>query len=178
MVRYKTKRLIPVYVISEQSYIEKVVDSCTNRIQLYNAYKMILQFKKRNGFLPSEMQDHYRKKVERLRDQQKKTILPNAFETLKCMAENYEWEFVCYQEKNVMISFKKNFDYSKKPVRMNVYVLKSSIPGTTRLTISTSMTHPKKGNTQMFIKNVGMKTFLQLLENPRAHTGKRYQTKS
>ena len=76
-----------------------------------------------------------------------------------------------------MISFEKTFEYSDKPVRMNIYFKGSSTALNYNLTIGTYMNHPKKGKTQMFRRQVGRKTLIKLLKNPRQHTGRGYQKK-
>jgi hypothetical protein len=44
-------------------------------------------------------------------------------------------------------------------------------------TVKTSLDHPTQGRTQLFAAKVDPKTYLLILVNPRAHTGKRYQRK-
>jgi hypothetical protein len=45
----------------------------------------------------------------------------------------------------------------------------------TTATIKTSLDHPRQGRTQSFGSRVDPETYRAILENPRAHTGKRYQ---
>ena len=47
----------------------------------------------------------------------------------------------------------------------------------TSATVKTSMLHPKQGHTQLFGKRVTPDVYRQILEDPRAHTGVRYQRK-
>jgi hypothetical protein len=47
----------------------------------------------------------------------------------------------------------------------------------TTATIKTSMDHPTQGRTQLFASRVDPETYRAILENPRTHTGKRYQRK-
>jgi hypothetical protein len=42
-------------------------------------------------------------------------------------------------------------------------------------TVKTSLDHPTQGRTQLFAAKVDPQTYLSILRNPRAHTGKRYQ---
>jgi hypothetical protein len=45
----------------------------------------------------------------------------------------------------------------------------------TTATIKTSLDHPVQGRTQLFASRVDPETYRVILENPRAHTGNRYQ---
>lgn len=96
---------------------------------------------------------------------------------IKRWADYYKWTFICHQETTSMISYKKDFNYSKTSVRVNIYYTKASRWDNFGLTISTSMDHPKKGKTQMFRKNVGNKLLINLLKNPRFHSKRGYQRK-
>ena len=96
---------------------------------------------------------------------------------IKRLAKNREWKFICEQPKTSMISFEKEFEYSSKPVRMNVYYKKDSSQRNLNLTIATAMDHPKKGKTQLYRKNINNSQFIKLLKNPRQHTGRGYITK-
>jgi hypothetical protein len=53
-------------------------------------------------------------------------------------------------------------------------VLLLLLPGT----VKTSMDHPSQGKTQMFRRNLSDTQFESVCNNPRAHTGQGYQTKS
>lgn len=44
----------------------------------------------------------------------------------------------------------------------------------TTATVKTSLEHPRQGKTQLFAARVDPGTYRNILENPRAHTGKRY----
>lgn len=48
----------------------------------------------------------------------------------------------------------------------------------TTATIKTSLDHPAQGRTQLFASRVDPETYRVVLENPRAHTGKRYQRRA
>ena len=98
-------------------------------------------------------------------------------EEIKRLATNREWTLICEQPKTSMISFEKEFEYSSKPVRMNVYYTKDSTMKWLNLTIATAMDHPKKGKTQMYRRKINNTEFIKLLKNPRHHTGRGYQTK-
>lgn len=54
-------------------------------------------------------------------------------------------------------------------VRVNVWRKGSAF------TVGTYMNHPKKGKTQLFRRNCSEKEVLELLKNPRKHTGKGYK---
>lgn len=45
-------------------------------------------------------------------------------------------------------------------------------------TVKTSMDHPSQGKTQMFRRGLDEAQFESVCNNPRAHTGQGYQTKS
>jgi hypothetical protein len=45
-------------------------------------------------------------------------------------------------------------------------------------TVKTSMDHPTAGKTQMFRRDLDNAAYERVLENPRAHTGQGYQTKT
>lgn len=70
--------------------------------------------------------------------------------------------YVCfdYQENIGMAS------YSDGQTRINVYL--------TKMTVATCLNHPKKGATQLFRKNVDLKTLDEIFAYPRLHTGKGY----
>ena len=54
-------------------------------------------------------------------------------------------------------------------VQVNVY--------TTRMTVATSLHHPKHGRTQLFRKGVSMADLRKIFENPRAHLGNGYRAR-
>jgi hypothetical protein len=60
--------------------------------------------------------------------------------------------------------------YSKDGIRINVYL--------TTMTVGTCLIHPKKKATQLFRKNVDLKTLDKIFANPRVHTGKGYYKKN
>jgi hypothetical protein len=45
----------------------------------------------------------------------------------------------------------------------------------TTATMKTSLHHPRQGKTQMFANRVTPQLYLDILQNPRAHTNQRYQ---
>lgn len=60
--------------------------------------------------------------------------------------------------------------YSDGATRINIYL--------TRMTVATCLTHPKKGPTQLFRKNVNISMLKEIFAYPRKHTGKGYYTVS
>lgn len=82
---------------------------------------------------------------------------------IKEISEKEGYDLIDYQENIGLISF------GKKDVRINIYL--------TKMTVSTSLNHPKKGKTQLFRKNVNKEMLIKIFEYPRAHTGKGYFTK-
>ncbi len=83
-------------------------------------------------------------------------------ETLKKMAIQYDWTFLCHQGNINMLSF------TKGSARMNIYY--------TKMTVATCINHPKKGKTQLFRKKISFKELRKLFKNPRQHTRKGYYT--
>lgn len=59
--------------------------------------------------------------------------------------------------------------YSKDNVKMDYYP--------TTGTVKTSMDHPTQGKTQMFRRDITNNEYVNVLNDPRHHTGKGYQTK-
>lgn len=59
--------------------------------------------------------------------------------------------------------------YSDGSTRINIYL--------TKMTVATCLQHPTKGPTQLFRKNVDLKTLREIFEYPRKHTGKGYYKK-
>ncbi len=86
----------------------------------------------------------------------------------KRFAHKYKWQQVAFQEKDKLISFTKT-DEKKQVIRLNVYY--------TTQTVGTALSHPYKGKTQLFRKDVSIKELEELFKNPRKHTGKGYYTK-
>ena len=86
---------------------------------------------------------------------------------IKVIAKEFDWEFIEYQENISMISFRKGIN--SKAMRINIYL--------TKMTVATSLNHPKKGKTQLYRKHVGIKLLRKIFKNPRIHTNKGYQTK-
>jgi hypothetical protein len=58
----------------------------------------------------------------------------------------------------------------------NLLVMFLPLPGHSG-TVKTSMNHPTQGPTQMFRRDMPVEDFVRVLENPRAHTGRGYQTR-
>lgn len=79
------------------------------------------------------------------------------------VATKHGYASIDYQENIGLVS------YSKDGVRVNVYL--------TKMTVGTCLVHPKKGATQLFRRNVDMKTLSEIFENPRVHTDKGYYKK-
>lgn len=70
------------------------------------------------------------------------------------------------------IDFQENIglvSYSDGQTRINIYL--------TKMTVATCLTHPKKGATQLFRKNVNTEMLKEIFEYPRKHTGKGYYKK-
>lgn len=81
------------------------------------------------------------------------------------IAEKHGWSLIDWQESIYMVSFGKTFGGSA--ARINVYL--------TKMTVATSIDHPKKGKTQLFRRHVVTEDELKdLFANPRKHTGKGY----
>lgn len=88
---------------------------------------------------------------------------PEKFDEIVLMAMLYGWKVIDWQETIGLLSFKKD------DVRINVY--------TTKMTVGTCLTHPKKGKTQLFRKNVDEELLEKIFENPRIHSGRGYRKK-
>lgn len=80
------------------------------------------------------------------------------------IAKGHGYTCIDYQEKIGMVSY---FDGI---TRINVYL--------STMTVATCMTHPKKGKTQLFRKNVRLNQLSDLFAYPCKHTGKGYYTKA
>ncbi len=83
------------------------------------------------------------------------------------IAIQYDWDYLEDQKNIKMISFTKTL-YGK-PARINIYY------GTG--TVSSSLTHPKTGKTQLFRRNVTKKELHKIFINPRWHSNKGYRKK-
>lgn len=84
-------------------------------------------------------------------------------------ATEHGWTFTGSNPKLRVEFFEKIFDDGKL-VKLDWYY--------TAATIKTAMDHPRQGKTQLFAKaGVTPDLYVQILENPRIHTEKRYQTK-
>lgn len=84
-------------------------------------------------------------------------------EEIELLAKLYKWLFLTWQDDIKMLSFKKD------NMRINIY--------TTTMTVGTCLTHPRKGKTQMFRKQVDYDLMENIFRNPRIHSGKGYQKK-
>jgi len=84
-------------------------------------------------------------------------------EQIRFIAKNAEWDEIDLQENNKLISFVKG------STRINIYY--------STMTVGTCLTHPKLGKTQMFRRNVNMRTLEQIFINPRLHTNTGYRQK-
>lgn len=73
------------------------------------------------------------------------------------------WTIIDYQRKIEMASWRK------EGMRINVYL--------TTMSVATCLNHPKKGKTQLFRRDVNLKTLEAIFKNPRQHTGKGYYEK-
>lgn len=84
-------------------------------------------------------------------------------ETIDSIATKHKYVCFDYQENIGMAS------YSDGQTRINVYL--------TKMTVATCLTHPKKGPTQLFRKNVTENQLDEIFAYPRKHTGKGYYKK-
>lgn len=75
----------------------------------------------------------------------------------------YNWDITGYHQHSYILHLQRD------DIKMNVYL--------TKLTIQTSMKHPKKGKTQLNRRNLKIEEVAKILENPRTHTGKGYYKK-
>lgn len=91
-----------------------------------------------------------------------KLLIP--IEQIEEIAIKNNFNRIDYQENIGLIS------YSDGSTRINIYL--------TKMTVSTCLNHPKKGNTQLFRKNVTKQMLYEIFEYPRKHTGKGYYTKT
>jgi len=85
---------------------------------------------------------------------------PQRYKNIKALALQYGWREVDHQNTIFLVSFKK------EDVRLNIYYSK--------MTVATVLTHPVKGRTQLFRKNVDKKLLIEIFKNPRIHTGRGY----
>lgn len=98
-----------------------------------------------------------------------KTKLKNSNLRKKVEHLAYEngWIFICYQDDKDMISFRNLINGDS--ARINIYL--------TKMTVSTSLTHPRQGKTQLYRRNVDMTLLSRIFKNPRIHTDRGYQVK-
>lgn len=104
--------------------------------------------------------------------------IENVINEITRLSENRDWKLIKVNTFTNLISFEKEFEYSSKPVRLDVYWKKDSSQNFLNLTIATAMNHPTKGKTQLFRKGVNNSGFIKLLKDPRQHTGRGYYTKN
>jgi len=81
-------------------------------------------------------------------------------DVIEALAKSEGYNRIDFQENIGMIS------YSDGSTRINIYL--------TKMTVATCLTHPKKGATQLFRKNVGYEMLKQIFQYPRKHTGRGY----
>lgn len=100
---------------------------------------------------------------------------------IKSMAKANGWDFIDHQKNIYMLSFERilstgsfldrlrnNMQIDRQ--RINIYYSK--------MTVATSLNHPKKGKTQLYRKNVAPSELIKIFKNPRQHTGKGYYKKT
>ena len=86
-------------------------------------------------------------------------------------ASNYGWSFTGSNPLSRVEFFEKTFNDDYSLVKLDWYY--------TTATVKTSLEHPRQGKTQLFAKSgVTPELYVQILENPRVHTDRRYQRKS
>lgn len=84
-------------------------------------------------------------------------------DVIEALAKDKGFHRIDFQENIGMLS------YSDGSTRINIYL--------TRMTVATCLTHPTKGATQLFRKNVDYQMLTEIFEYPRKHTGKGYYKK-
>lgn len=82
---------------------------------------------------------------------------------LRSVAKNHGYEEIYLNEHCKVISFKRGI------TRINIYY--------TTKTVGTCITHPKKGKTQLYRRNVDNILLNRIFKNPRIHTGIGYSEK-
>lgn len=75
---------------------------------------------------------------------------------IRHLAQKHGWVEVDHQESIGMLSF------AKDNMKTNVYY--------TKMTVATTLTHPKLGRNQMFRRNVKMGFLSRIFKYPRIHT--------
>lgn len=83
-----------------------------------------------------------------------------SIEKIDSIAERHNYNRIDYQENIGLIS------YHDGSTRINIYLSK--------MTVATCLSHPIKGKTQLFRKNVDYQMLEQIFIYPRKHTGKGY----
>lgn len=90
-------------------------------------------------------------------------------ERIKKLAEKHEWKEWAFQPNERMISFCRwTLDTDDRLIsqRINCFY--------TTMTVATIITHPKKGKTQLFRRNISLKELEEIFIDPRVHSGKGY----
>ena len=90
-------------------------------------------------------------------------IIPEDAKIIYDKAIERGWLLLDIQENIKMISFKRC------GVRLNYYYSTG--------TVATAMNHPTKGRTQLYRKNLDYDEIVQIINNPRKHTGEGYYKK-
>ena len=73
---------------------------------------------------------------------------------------------VYFNEDSRVVSFVKQYVNGEDSARINVYW--------TTGTVGTCLNHPRQGRTQLFRRNMDLKSLAQIFRNPRIHTGEGY----
>ncbi len=89
---------------------------------------------------------------------------PAIVQDIKFLAKIYGWQFKWYKPENTEIYFRK------KGCGLAIWHSK--------MTVRTSINHPKHGKTQLYRKRVDMEMLEDILNNPRVHTNKGYTKKT
>jgi len=89
--------------------------------------------------------------------------LDDRIKIIEKLAVKNNYNFICHQQENAMLSF------GQDGTRINVYY--------TKMTVATSLMHPKKGKTQLYRKMVNQIELEKIFKNPRLHTERGYYTK-
>lgn len=82
---------------------------------------------------------------------------------------NHGWMFTGSWEASLVEFFERVMGAEGEVVKLDWYY--------TTATMKTSLHHPTQGKTQMFANRVTPTVYLEILQNPRAHTNQRYQTR-
>eukprot|EP00944_MAST-04C_sp_MAST-4C-sp1_P011908 g11908.t1 len=91
---------------------------------------------------------------------------PLTLELVRKKAREADAIEIAFKPQEKLVSFRPA---SNGDVRINVYY--------TTGTVGTCINHPRQGRTQLFRRNVTIKMLVDILSNPRVHTGAGYQRK-